>query len=61
MAMTSSSGSASSMAWSVPRDDLPHPEPVPHTGLVAVELEESPGGPARKYYKLTPRGEECLA
>jgi PadR family transcriptional regulator, regulatory protein PadR len=29
--------------------------------LVACELEESPGGPARKYYKLTPRGEELLA
>ncbi len=28
--------------------------------LVAAELEESPGGPARKYYKLTPRGEELL-
>jgi PadR family transcriptional regulator PadR len=30
-------------------------------GLVAVELEESPGGPARKYYKLTTRGEAILA
>ena len=30
-------------------------------GFVAVELEESPGGPARKYYKLTTRGEEILA
>ena len=29
--------------------------------LVAVELEESPGGPARKYYKLTPRGKSILA
>ena len=29
-------------------------------GLVAVELEESPGGPARKYYKLTARGEAVL-
>ena len=29
--------------------------------LVASELEESPGGPARKYYKLTPRGEALLA
>jgi PadR family transcriptional regulator len=30
-------------------------------GLVAIELEESPGGPARKYYRLTPRGEAMLA
>ena len=30
-------------------------------GLVAFELEESPGGPARKYYKLAPRGEDLLA
>jgi PadR family transcriptional regulator, regulatory protein PadR len=30
-------------------------------GLVAVELEESSEGPARKYYKLTPRGEATLA
>jgi PadR family transcriptional regulator PadR len=30
-------------------------------GLVAVALEESPGGPARKYYKLTARGEAVLA
>ena len=30
-------------------------------GLVAVELEESPGGPARKYYKLTARGQKVLA
>jgi PadR family transcriptional regulator PadR len=29
--------------------------------LVAVELEESTGGPARKYYKLTPQGEKALA
>ena len=29
-------------------------------GLVAAELEESPGGPARKYYRLTPRGEAAL-
>ena len=29
-------------------------------GLVAVELEESSGGPARKYYKLTPWGEKVL-
>lgn len=29
-------------------------------GLVAVELEESSGGPARKYYKLTSRGEKVL-
>lgn len=28
--------------------------------LVDAELEESPGGPARKYYKLTPRGEDLL-
>jgi PadR family transcriptional regulator, regulatory protein PadR len=30
-------------------------------GLVAVALEESAGGPARKYYKLTNRGEKTLA
>ena len=30
-------------------------------GLVAVALEESSGGPARKYYKLTTRGEKTLA
>ncbi len=30
-------------------------------GLVAVELEESSGGPARKYYKLTARGDAVLA
>jgi PadR family transcriptional regulator PadR len=29
-------------------------------GLVAVELEESSGGPARKYYRLTPRGATVL-
>jgi PadR family transcriptional regulator PadR len=28
--------------------------------LVAFELEESSGGPARKYYMLTPRGRELL-
>jgi PadR family transcriptional regulator, regulatory protein PadR len=30
-------------------------------GLVAVDLEESSGGPARKYYKLTQRGEAMLS
>jgi PadR family transcriptional regulator PadR len=30
-------------------------------GLVAVALEESASGPARKYYKLTTRGEKILA
>jgi PadR family transcriptional regulator, regulatory protein PadR len=30
-------------------------------GLVAVELEESSGGPVRKYYRLTPRGDEVLS
>src|SRR5262249_11797233 len=30
-------------------------------GLVAVALEESAGGPARKYYKLTSRGQKVLA
>ncbi len=29
-------------------------------GLVAVELEESSGGPVRKYYKLTMKGEKVL-
>jgi PadR family transcriptional regulator PadR len=29
-------------------------------GLVDVELAESAGGPARKYYKLTPRGQKVL-
>ena len=30
-------------------------------GLVSTVLEESPAGPARKYYELTPRGEQLLA
>jgi PadR family transcriptional regulator PadR len=30
-------------------------------GLVETSLEESPEGPARKYYQLTRRGEEVLA
>jgi PadR family transcriptional regulator, regulatory protein PadR len=30
-------------------------------GLVAVELEESSGGPARKYYMLTHHGAKVLA
>jgi PadR family transcriptional regulator PadR len=30
-------------------------------GLVKTSLEESPEGPARKYYKLTKRGEQLLA
>ncbi|MFQ6036922.1 MAG: PadR family transcriptional regulator [Sedimentisphaerales bacterium] len=29
-------------------------------GLVKTNIEESPEGPARKYYKLTKRGEEML-
>ncbi len=29
-------------------------------GLVAAELEESPGGPARRYYKLTSHGQAVL-
>ena len=29
-------------------------------GLVATSLEESPEGPARKYYELTERGERLL-
>jgi PadR family transcriptional regulator len=29
-------------------------------GLVSTILEESPEGPARKYYRLTRRGEELL-
>lgn len=29
-------------------------------GLVEATLEESPDGPARKYYKLTKFGRECL-
>jgi len=28
-------------------------------GLVATRLEESPEGPARKYYALTPKGSEA--
>jgi PadR family transcriptional regulator, regulatory protein PadR len=28
--------------------------------LVAAEIEESPEGPARKYYRLTKNGEACL-
>jgi PadR family transcriptional regulator PadR len=30
-------------------------------GLVEGELEESPEGPARKYYRLTPAGREALS
>src|SRR5437016_7474011 len=30
-------------------------------GLVRTTLEESPSGPARKYYELTRRGEQLLA
>ncbi len=30
-------------------------------GLVATRLEESPEGPARKYYTLTPPGRKALA
>ena len=30
-------------------------------GLVKTSLEESPAGPARKYYELTRRGEQLLA
>jgi PadR family transcriptional regulator, regulatory protein PadR len=30
-------------------------------GLVKSSLEESPAGPARKYYELTKRGEQLLA
>jgi len=30
-------------------------------GLVRTELEESPEGPARKYYQLTPAGQNLLA
>ena len=30
-------------------------------GLVKTSLEESPEGPARKYYELTKRGEQLLA
>ncbi len=30
-------------------------------GLVSTRLEESPEGPARKYYTLTPRGRRVLA
>ncbi len=30
-------------------------------GLVRTSLEESPAGPARKYYELTRRGEQLLA
>ena len=30
-------------------------------GLVAASLEESPEGPARKYYRLTDKGEQLLA
>jgi PadR family transcriptional regulator, regulatory protein PadR len=29
-------------------------------GLVETALEESPEGPARKYYRLTPRGRQAL-
>ena len=29
-------------------------------GLVAARLEESTGGPARKYYSLTPEGRQTL-
>jgi PadR family transcriptional regulator, regulatory protein PadR len=29
-------------------------------GLVEATLEESPEGPARKYYRLTPRGRQLL-
>jgi PadR family transcriptional regulator PadR len=29
-------------------------------GLVRTSLEESPEGPARKYYELTRRGEQLL-
>jgi PadR family transcriptional regulator, regulatory protein PadR len=30
-------------------------------GLVRTSLEESPSGPARKYYELTRRGEQLLS
>ena len=30
-------------------------------GLVEATVEESPEGPARKYYRLTRVGEECLS
>lgn len=30
-------------------------------GLVSTRLVESPAGPARKYYRLTPKGTEQLA
>src|SRR5690349_9877730 len=30
-------------------------------GLVVTRLEESPSGPARKYYALTPEGRRCWA
>ena len=30
-------------------------------GLVETTIEESPEGPARKYYRLTPRGEQYLS
>ncbi|NUM56064.1 MAG: PadR family transcriptional regulator [Candidatus Hydrogenedentes bacterium] len=30
-------------------------------GLVVTRLEESPNGPARKYYALTPEGRRCWA
>ena len=29
-------------------------------GLVATRLEESPEGPARKYYALTPKGQKVM-
>ncbi|MDW5328583.1 PadR family transcriptional regulator [Plantactinospora sp. KLBMP9567] len=29
-------------------------------GLVAVELQDSPSGPARKVYRLTPQGRQAL-
>jgi PadR family transcriptional regulator PadR len=30
------------------------------SGLVSTRLEESPEGPARKYYRLTPEGRETM-
>ncbi len=30
-------------------------------GLIEATIEESPDGPPRKYYRLTPLGKKCLA
>ncbi len=59
--MTSSSDCGSSMAWLSARGRSIPSSAGFAQGLVAVELEESPGGPARKYYKLTTRGEVIVA